>query len=103
MPKQSVPPPAERPPATRLATPSPPLLRSACSAVALCLVTGGSTLEASPESRRLTREAYDLAYDLRFTDSLALLSRARAVDPADSAPVRAVAAVSWVQILCAQG
>ena len=60
-------------------------------------------MEASPESRRLTRQAYDLAYDLRLQESLDLLSRARAVDPTDPAPARAVAGVTWMQILCTQG
>ena len=73
------------------------------SAAPLLLAAAVTAVEASPESRRLTREAYDLAYDLRLNESLDLLSRARAVDPADPAPARAVAAVTWVNILCAQG
>lgn len=76
--------------------------KSAWAGCLLLLLTGG-ILEASPESRRLTGEAYGLAYDLRLEDSLALLSRARAADPADPAPPRAAAAVTWLQILCTQG
>jgi tetratricopeptide (TPR) repeat protein len=80
----------------------PRSLSTACCASLLALMAGVS-LEASAESRQLTRQGYALAYDLRFTDSLAVLSRARAADPTDSAPHRAVAAVTWVEMLCAQG
>jgi tetratricopeptide (TPR) repeat protein len=67
------------------------------------LVAAVTAVEASPESRQLTREAFDLAYDLRLKESLALLAQARAVDPTDPAPARAIASLTWVQILWAQG
>jgi tetratricopeptide (TPR) repeat protein len=78
-------------------------LTLASSAALVWLAAAVTAVEASPESRRLTQTAYDRAYDLRLHESLDLLSRARAVDPSDPAPPRAVAAVTWVTILCAQG
>ena len=78
-------------------------LTLASSAAPVLLAAAVTAVEASPESRRLTQTAYDRAYDLRLHESLDLLSRARAVDPADPAPARAIAAVTWVTILWAQG
>jgi tetratricopeptide (TPR) repeat protein len=59
--------------------------------------------EASPLSRSLTREAYALAYDLEFAACYETLERAAADDPLDPAPRRAVAAITWIEILFAQG
>ena len=79
-------------------------LTLASSAAPVLLAAAVTAVEASPESRRLTQTAYDRAYDLRLHESLDGLSRARAVDPAmDAAAARAIAAVTWVTILWAQG
>ena len=67
------------------------------------LTVGASAIDASPQSRQLIAEAYELAYDLRLDECLALLARARVVDPADPAPARAIASVTWLQMLWAQG
>jgi tetratricopeptide (TPR) repeat protein len=67
------------------------------------LIAIASPAYASTESRALTKEAFTRAYELRFADSLALLAEARRSDPSDPAPVRAAAAVTWMQILFAQG
>jgi tetratricopeptide (TPR) repeat protein len=57
----------------------------------------------SPGSRELTREGYRQAYELRLYESLAILENARRADPSDPAPPRAIAAVTWMEILFAQG
>ena len=76
-------------------------------AVALGLVVlrlmGQSSAEASPQSRELTREGFNSAYASDFAKSALLFERARKADPSDPAPARAAAAVTWMQILFAQG
>lgn len=67
------------------------------------LVSIASPAYSSPESRALTQEAFRRAYELEFAESRTLLANARRTDPADPAPVRAAAAVSWMEILFAQG
>jgi tetratricopeptide (TPR) repeat protein len=74
------------------------------SLVALALgILWPSDARANEASRTLTRDAYGLAYELRFAEGLALLVNARAADPEDPAPLRAVAAITWMEILFAQG
>ena len=58
---------------------------------------------SSTESRALTRQGYHHAYELRFDESLAVLAEAGRADPSDPAPPRAIAAVTWMEILFAQG
>lgn len=58
---------------------------------------------SSTESRVLTREGYRHAYELRFDESFAVLADASRADPSDPAPPRAIAAVTWMEILFAQG
>ena len=58
---------------------------------------------SAPGSRALTRAGYQQAYELRFDESLATFANARRADPSDPAPPRAVAAVTWMEILFAQG
>jgi len=60
-------------------------------------------VDASPSSRAATQEAYALAYGLHFAACYNALERASAMDPRDPAPARAIAAVTWVEILFAQG
>ena len=67
------------------------------------LVSALSTAAASTESRALTREGFRRAYDLRLSDSLAILADARRADPTDPAPLRAAAAVTWMEVLFGQG
>jgi tetratricopeptide (TPR) repeat protein len=57
----------------------------------------------SPLSRTRTQEGYALAYDLQFEACYDALSEAAAADPHDPAPRRAIAAVTWIEILFAQG
>jgi tetratricopeptide (TPR) repeat protein len=59
--------------------------------------------EASPVSRARTQDAYALAYNLQFAACYEALDRAAALDPLDPAPLRAIAAVTWIEILFAQG
>ncbi len=77
--------------------------RLATAGAAALLVCGASPAFGSTESRALTEEGYSRAYELRFAESLATLGNARLADPSDPAPARAVAAVTWMEILCAQG
>jgi tetratricopeptide (TPR) repeat protein len=58
---------------------------------------------ASPLSRAKTQEGYALAYDLRFQAAYEVLADAEAADPEDPAPPRAIAAVTWMEALFAQG
>ena len=58
---------------------------------------------ASIESRTLTREGYRLAYALQFSNSLAVLEKACQADRHDAAAPRAIAAITWMEILFAQG
>src|SRR5690606_28003314 len=67
------------------------------------LISIASPAYSSTESRALTKDAFSRAYELRVAESLALLADARRSDPSDPAPVRAAAAVTWMEILFAQG
>ncbi|HJQ87671.1 MAG TPA: hypothetical protein VJ820_09440 [Propionibacteriaceae bacterium] len=58
---------------------------------------------ASPETRERTRQGYAHAYDLRFVEALSVLNAAHRADPKDPAPPLAVAAITWMEILFAQG
>src|SRR3954467_4378731 len=75
----------------------------AATSLLLALATAAATADASPLSRSLTQDAYALAYDLRFAACYEVLERAAAADPFDPAPPRAIAAVTWMEILFAQG
>jgi tetratricopeptide (TPR) repeat protein len=77
---------------------------SRASLVLLVLVTVAlSSAEASSRSRALTRQGYSEAYELKFPESGAIFAEARRADPVDPAPARAIAAVTWMEILFAQG
>lgn len=65
------------------------------------LVTSGA--EGSPRSRAQTQNGYALAYDLQFSASLDAFDAAATTDPRDPAPHRAIAAITWMEILFAQG
>jgi tetratricopeptide (TPR) repeat protein len=81
------------------------LNRRALNAVFACALTAFSAgrVEGSPLSRERTRAGYALAYDLQFAASYETLAQAAAEDPRDPAPRRAIAAVTWIEILFAQG
>jgi tetratricopeptide (TPR) repeat protein len=59
--------------------------------------------EASSASRQLTAEALRDAYNLEFPACYARLDEAARLDPGDPAPPRAIAAVTWMEILFSQG
>ncbi|MEO8520618.1 MAG: hypothetical protein ABI603_04600 [Acidobacteriota bacterium] len=59
--------------------------------------------DGSPLSRARMREGYALAYDLQFAACLAMLEEAAEADPLDPGPQRAIAAVTWMEMLFAQG
>jgi tetratricopeptide (TPR) repeat protein len=59
--------------------------------------------QASTRARDLTRRGFAEAYELNFPESIAIFAEARRADPGDPAPARAIAAVTWMEILFAQG
>jgi tetratricopeptide (TPR) repeat protein len=60
-------------------------------------------VDGSPLSRARTRAGYALAYELQFADCYDALAHAIRADPRDPAPRRAIAAVTWIEILFTQG
>ncbi len=71
--------------------------------VLVLLTTGLSSAYGSTRSRALTRQGYSEAYELNFPESASILGEARRADPLDPAPARALAAITWMEILFAQG
>lgn len=67
------------------------------------LIAALSSAHASTRSRALTRQGYAEAYALNFPESLGTFAEARRADPRDPAPARAIAAITWMEILFAQG
>ena len=74
-------------------------------AATVCVLVAASAARAtaSPLSRARTLQGYALAYDLQFVECYRVLADAVKVDPDDPAPQRAIAAVTWIEILFAQG
>ena len=70
-----------------------------CALVAV----GAVRAHGSPLSRSRTQDGYALAYDLQFAACYEALADAASADPHDPAPRRAIAAVTWIEILFAQG
>jgi tetratricopeptide (TPR) repeat protein len=62
-----------------------------------------SSAEGSPASRARTQAGYALAYDLQFSTCYDAFAEAARTDDRDPAPRRAIAAVTWIEILFAQG
>lgn len=73
------------------------------AAVLAILVLFSSTASASPASRQRTREAFDLAYALKFGDAYAAFKAAASIDANDPAPLRGIASLLWMEALFAQG
>jgi tetratricopeptide (TPR) repeat protein len=73
------------------------------AAVCVLVAAGASPAAASPRSRDRTLQGYALAYDLQFVECYEVLADAVKADPNDPAPRRAIAAVTWIEILFAQG
>lgn len=71
--------------------------------VLMLLAAGVSAAPASGRSRALTREGYLAAYELNLRGSASIFEEARRADPLDPAPARALAAITWMEILFAQG
>jgi tetratricopeptide (TPR) repeat protein len=79
--------------------------RSASRRVTLCValvVRCAAPLEAAT-SREMTAQALRDAYNLDFATAYASLEAAARLDPSDPAPVRAAAAVTWMEVLFIQG
>ena len=60
-------------------------------------------LQASGPSRQLAAAAFQDAYNLQFAAAAARLEEAARLDPADPAPERAIAAITWMELLFSQG
>ena len=71
--------------------------------MAAILMSAPTLAYSSPASRAMTREGYQHAYELRFPEALSALAEARRLDPSDPAPLRAVASITWMEILFTQG
>jgi tetratricopeptide (TPR) repeat protein len=69
------------------------------AALLLCAPPAGA--RQGPESLRA--EAFDLAYNLDREQAIALLERALALAPDDAATHRALASVTWLQVLFLRG
>ncbi len=69
----------------------------------ICMLVIDRPVDGSTLSRTRTHAAYALAYDLQFEACYEMLAAAVATDPRDPAPQRAIAAVTWIEILFAQG
>ena len=68
-------------------------------AIVVVAATVAAPADGSPRSRQRTQEAYALAYDLQFAACYDVLADALLADPRDPAPPRAIAAVTWIEIL----
>jgi tetratricopeptide (TPR) repeat protein len=73
------------------------------AAIICVAVFTAASAEGSPLSRARTQEGYALAYDLQFAECYRVLAEAVTADPLDPAPRRAIAAVTWIEMLFAQG
>ncbi len=73
------------------------------AATVLIVLAAHSSAQASPASRLRTREAFRLAYGLKFEDAYKAFAEAAAIDPNDPAPARGHTAVLWIESLFAQG
>jgi tetratricopeptide (TPR) repeat protein len=71
--------------------------------VSTLIAFSAARADGSPLSRARTRAGYALAYDLQFADCYKTLAEAITADPLDPAPRRAIAAVTWIEILFTQG
>jgi tetratricopeptide (TPR) repeat protein len=73
---------------------------AAITLVAALLPAGAA---ANPRAAELRRLGYALAYNLDHDEALAMFRQAVAADPDDSASYRAIAAVTWLNILFRRG
>jgi tetratricopeptide (TPR) repeat protein len=55
-------------------------------------------IEASPESRKHTEQAFNAAYNLDHGEAIAALDKALAADPNDADAHRAAAVIAWLRI-----
>ena len=58
---------------------------------------------ANPRSTEWLRAGYQSAYNLDFDDAVASFRRAVEADPADPAAYRAIAAITWMNLMYARG
>jgi tetratricopeptide (TPR) repeat protein len=81
------------------------IVTTRCATALTCLILSGALAptDASPQSRAQTRAGFALAYDLQFAAAYDIFAEAARADPRDPAPHRAIAAITWIEILFAQG
>lgn len=70
---------------------------------ALIFVVCGSVAHANPASRELRRQGYEHVSQLDYDQALATFRRAIAADPTDPACYRAVAQITWLNLLFRRG
>lgn len=75
-------------------------MRFFCSVWLLLTLVHPAAAQSAPELRK---QAFDLAYNLDREEAIALLEKARDLAPEDPATYRALAAVTWLQILYQRG
>jgi tetratricopeptide (TPR) repeat protein len=79
------------------------LIGRAVVIAAICTVVDAHAVIGSPRSRELTAQGFELAYALEFDEARRVFGEAGRADASDPAPRRATAAVTWLEILFAQG
>lgn len=77
-------------------------MRFVCS-LSACLALTVASPAAAQTALEIRKQAFELAYNLDRDDAIALLEKARDAAPDDPASYRALAAVTWLQILYQRG
>lgn len=71
--------------------------------IALVFVACGTVAQANPASRELRRQGYEQVSQLDYDRALATFRRAIAADPTDPACYRAIAQITWMNLLFRRG
>ncbi len=69
-----------------------------CAVLVAALLASDNDVRANERSRQLTARAYEDAYNLDYSDAVALLEQAIAADGNDAAAHRAMAVTAWLRI-----
>jgi tetratricopeptide (TPR) repeat protein len=79
------------------------LTRVVGTAVFVAAVLLSCSAAGSPRSAELLRAGYQSAYNLDYEDALAAFRRAVEADPDDPAACRAIAAITWLNLMFSRG
>ncbi len=82
---------------------SPPVRLTRGFLITLVLAASNALALANPASEALRARAFDAAYNLDHDEALALARQAVAADPQDAAAHRAVAAITWLNLVFRRG